>query len=526
MLEWEEMSEQERAGIKLLSERSFLAFLRAYFQLLQGEKWVSNWHHRLIAHKIEQIVRRECGSTIFNVPPGSGKTEMLSIHAPVWSIINSNKVRNLNLSFSDTLAKRNSRRTRDIIKSPEFQHLWPHTIGVDQADEWQLLNADGKVKAEVISRSMSGQVTGSRGGYIGPDFSGWICLDDPDKPEAMFSEVKRKKNHDLLVNTIRSRRGDKSKDHPTPIIAIQQRLHTEDSTNFMMSGGMGIKFDLIKVPALVNEEYIESLPEPFRSQCWNDLRGTDQARGYWSFWPSNEYVGDLVDLWDSDPYTFMSQYMQEPESLSGGVFDADAFLFWSNDPSDGVLPKPFKYDYRFITADTAQKAKTHNDFTVFAHWGFFGGKIYLLDMIRGKFEAPELRSKALSLINQAWAQNEDTTMGVLRSVFIEDKSSGTGLIQELANKTPIRITPVPRGTDKFTRAMDVQAPQRGGCVVLPYGAPFNNEFIAEVASFTHDDTHKHDDQTDVMMDAIEQAIIKPSIGGGEAVIFGGRRRRR
>ena len=34
----------------------------------------------------------------------------------------------------------------------------------------------------------------------------------------------------LLVNIIRSRRGDKSKDHPTPFVSIQRRLHTDDAT--------------------------------------------------------------------------------------------------------------------------------------------------------------------------------------------------------------------------------------------------------------------------------------------------------
>ena len=123
-LEWESLSEEEKAGIKILSERSFLAFLCCFFQLLQGEKWELNWHHRYIAHKIEGIIRGESSNTIFNVPPGSGKTEMLSIHAPVWALMLVNKIRNLQISSGDTLANRNSRRMKSIIKSKEFKELW------------------------------------------------------------------------------------------------------------------------------------------------------------------------------------------------------------------------------------------------------------------------------------------------------------------------------------------------------------------------------------------------------------------
>ena len=59
--------------------------------------------------------------------------------------------------------------------------------------------------------------------------------------------------------------------------------------------------------------------------------------------------------------------------------------------------------------------------------------------------------------------------------------------------------------------MDVQPYVASGRVVLPYGDKFNTEFVAEVASFTHDDSHKHDDQTDVMIDAIDIAFCAASI---------------
>src|SRR5690606_30098780 len=157
-----------------ISERSLLGFQRCFFQLMQGEKWDVNWHHRYMSRPVEDIVRGKRGSTIFNVPPGAGKTETLSIHAPVWAMLECDRIRNLNISFSDTLAKRNSRRTRDIITSEEFQHLWPSPIGVNQADEWSLLGANGKTRAEVVSRSAGGQITGGRGGYTGSGFSGWI----------------------------------------------------------------------------------------------------------------------------------------------------------------------------------------------------------------------------------------------------------------------------------------------------------------------------------------------------------------
>nr|WP_245994906.1 hypothetical protein [Yersinia hibernica] len=92
---------------------------------------------------------------------------------------------------------------------------------------------------QTVSRSSGGQLTGGRAGFPGPDFSGFVGLDDYNKPEDMFSATKRASANRILVNTIRSRRGDKSKEHPTPFVSIQQILHTDDATGFMLSGKMG-----------------------------------------------------------------------------------------------------------------------------------------------------------------------------------------------------------------------------------------------------------------------------------------------
>lgn len=513
MIEWETTNPAERLAIKLLSEQSFLTFQRLWFQIQQGEKWRVNWHHRLIAHEVERLVSGERGNLVINVPPGSGKTEMLSISAPAWMVVKCDKFRNLNVSFSNTLSTRNSRRTRDLIASDEWQSLWPSTFGTNQADEWQLIDHRKKPIAEVVSRSAGGQITGGRGGYVGTGFSGWVLLDDFDKPDDMFSEVKRKRNHQLLTNTIRSRRGDKSVTYQTPIISIQQRLHVNDSSAFMLSGKMGLKFRHIKVPALVTLDYLMALPEWLQPYAFADVLSqppvTINGVEYYSFCPATESAEDLAALWQSDPYTFLSQYQQDPDTLTGGIFAEDGFLYYGSTEDGADVATPPYFEYRFITADTAQKTAERNDFSVFVEWGVLEGNLYRLDMLRGKWEAKELRQKFISFVAAAWAKNGNVK-GTLRAVLVEDKSSGTGLIQEAASHLPIQPTAVQRSRDKLTRAMDVQPHHAAKRVRLPYGDPHNVSFVAEVCSFSADDSHPHDDQTDNMMDALEQVCIKPA----------------
>ncbi len=523
MIEWENLTLPEKHAVKLLGEQDPLTFTRLWFQITQGEKLKVNWHHRYFNKIALNVLSGKTQNAIINVAPGSTKTEFFSIHLPAYCFAKYKRVRTLNTSYSKDLVSENSERTRSIIKSAEWQEIYPHIIGKDKVDDWTINNDQGKRAHQMFSRPSGGQITGVRGGYMTQgDFSGYLMLDDWQKPEDLFSETKRNSSNRRVSNTLRSRRADDK----TPIISIQQRLHVEDVTGFLMGGGLGMKFEQIKIPALINDEYIQGLPDDLRDRCWSDIKDTQCINGYYSFFPAKEDVQDLMNLWESDPYTFTSQYLQAPEQLSGGIFKPDAFQFYSltDEHDDGeILGRPPYWEYRFITADTAQKTKERNDFSVFAHWGVYQGRVYLIKLVRGKWEAPALRSQALSLINEAWALNKNSPInGNLRSVLVEDKSSGTGLIQEISRTSPINVTAVQRSIDKTTRAMDCQRHQHSGKVVLPYGEPANLEFISEVASFSADDSHPHDDQTDVMMDAIDFAIIKASTGPSAAVL---RRRR-
>ena len=513
------MTAQQKGAVKLISERSLLGFHRCFFNIVTGERWTVNWHHKYIAKIIEDVIEGRRGSVIINVPPGAGKTELLSIHAPVYSMIKKKKVRNLNISFSNTLVQRNSLRSKDIIKSQEFQELWPIDIGKDKADEWQVLDDKGKVKAEIISRSIGGQITGARGGYALDGFSGWICLDDVDKPEDMFSDIKRQRTHNILVNTLRSRRARKSKKNPTPFVVIQQRLHIDDSTAFLTDPkrGIGVDFEVIKIPALIDQDYIDELPDWIRDDCIKDVCSEKQVNGKWSFWPQNEDIDDLMNLWEKSAYTFMSQYMQDPISLGGSIFNAEWFRFYGDESFTGEDGKeqfrfehrtPANFEYRFITADTAQKTKTYNDFSVICEWGISKGNLYLIDMIRRKMEAPDLRrtfkAKAIEAFNKNCFKN-----GNLRKILVEDKSSGTGLIQDLNAdpEMPIRITAVQRNTDKVTRALDTSTQIELGKLYIPGNEKWTTEFVSEHSLFSHNDSHKHDDIVDNTCDAVSEALL-------------------
>lgn len=502
-IEWENLTIGERAALAKAGEHGPLAFTALWFNVSQVDSFRTNWHHHYFEWAANRLLDGSSAAMAINIPPGGTKTEFWSIHLPVYCMIKHERVRILNTSYSRDLSNENSERSRALVKSSEFQEFYRYDIGKDKVDDWTLEH-NGKRKHQLFSRASGGQITGVRGGYMGEGFSGYVAADDWDKMDDLFSETKRKKSHIRLINTLRSRRAHSK----TPFVFIQQRGHVEDSTAFLTSGGMGLTIDThIKIPALVNQECIDNLPDGIRERCIKSICESEQVDGYWSYWPEKEDVHDLFALREAHPYTFLSQYMQAPDTLEGGIFQADGFVFYGE---EGDIPKPDSFDYRFITADTAQKTNTWNDWTVFAEWGYHKGIIYRLNYQRARMEAPQLRRDLETFIKAAWSKN-GTEEGNLRAVLVEDKVSGTGVIQEVKNKVPLTITPVQRNKDKLTRALDAQGHQVAGKVALPYGDPHNFEFVSEVASFTPDDTHKFDDQTDVMIEAIEYAIISPKL---------------
>ena len=141
-------------------------------------------------------------------------------------------------------------------------------------------------------------------------------------------------------------------------------------------------------------------------------------------------------------------------------------------------------------------------------WGVYLGNLYLINMARGKWEAPELEANFRAFIGESWQKNQKQELGNLRAVLVEDKASGTGLLQTVGRNSPLPLTPVQRSTDKLTRAMDTAPQLKAGKVYLPEGVPWIVEFVAEHSLFSAHESHKHDDIVDNTMDAVSYALIK------------------
>lgn len=328
-------------------------------------------------------------------------------------------------------------------------------------------------------------------------FQGAIIIDDPVKPEDAFSPAKMNQANRKLITTVKSRKANPK----TPIVIIMQRVGENDPCGFIEKGNLPGTWRVVKIPAVITEAYIASLEPRYRALVPADSESVD---GRFSYWPYKEPLADLLAMERGEGtdasgarisrHVFSSQYNQAPVALGGNVIHGECFRRYQ------ALPK---IKWRKIFADTAQKTKEANDYSVFEEWGMGDdGRIYLLDMIRGKWEAPELQRRAVAFWNAAKGKDVDR-YGSLRKMVVEDKSSGTGLIQTL--KMPpfnIPIEPIERDKDRFTRVNDALPYIEIGAVAVSEDAPFTKDFIQECEAFTADDSHDFDDQIDPMVDAV------------------------
>ncbi len=500
---------------KAKCELAHLYFTRYFFKYRQAIKFIVNWHHELIADTIDAVIRGELKNVVINVAPGGTKTELVVINFIARGLAINPRARFLHLSGSDVLASLNSHTAREIVTSDEYQKFWPLRIMPDEKSKkrWNV-QVDGQKAGGVYATSLGGQVTGFRAGHMAPGFQGAILIDDPIKPEEAFSRTKLDTANRTLLTTVKSRKANPE----TPIILIMQRIAENDPTGFILGGNVPGDWKFIRIPAILTPEYVNTLEEKYVDkiklsfeQALNNPGEVDNER--FSYWRYKEPLQQLLEMERGQGkdqngqrvsrHVYASQYDQTPRALGGNIIHGKDFVRYT------VLPK---IKYRKIFADTAQKTKERNDFSVFEEWGVGDdGKIYLLDLIRGRWEAPELQRRAAAF----WAKCKERPLdkfGALREMPVEDKSSGTGLIQTL--RLPpynIPVKPIERDKDKFQRVNDVLAYIEIGGVCVPEMAGFTSDFLTECESFTADDSHDFDDQIDPMVDAINDMLASGNI---------------
>lgn len=430
-------------------------------------KW--GWFQEEVATELQQFYERmiagERPKLIIEAPPQHGKSVQI-IDFISWLAGKSPDLRTIYTSFSERLGIRANLKLQRLYDSKIYHEIFPDTA-INKSNSVTVSGQFMRNREilEYVNHEGFFRNTTVRGSITGESLDLGV-IDDPIRGRAdANSETVRDAAWDWFTDDFFTRFSEDA-----GLLAILTRWHTDDPIGRLIERYPDVK--VLKYPAIAIKD------EPHRK--------TGDA-----LFPEHKSIDFLQERKKlMDPNNWEALYQQSPVIAGGNMFKTDEFRFYE------VLPK---LKWRAIYGDTALKTKEQNDYSVFQCWGeSWEGQAVMVDQIRGKWEAPELLTQARAF----WAKHRAEGTGTLRSFNVEDKASGTGLIQTL-KKEGVPILGIQRSIDKITRAMDAIPLIQSGNVLLPKHAPWLSDYLSEFAAFPNG---SHDDQVDPTMDAIDNIL--------------------
>lgn len=443
----------------------------------------SGWFQRDVADNLQQFYEDLKGGKrpklVIEAPPQHGKSVQI-VDFISWLSGKMPDNRTIYTSFSERLGVRANLSMQRMMSSSKYKKVFPNfgiplrnsvTISSQKLRNREIIeftNGEGYFRNTTVEGSITGESL---------DLG---VIDDPMRGRKdANSSTKRNSSWDWFTDDFFTRFSEYA-----GLLCILTRWHVDDPIGRLIDKNDDVK--VLKYPALATDDAKLMAHDPRKS-------GSDEA--LFPEHKSSEFLLERKKTMASQNWSAL--YQQSPYTIGGDIIKGSWFSRYT------VLPK---IKYRACYGDTAMKAKESNDFQVAECWGKGDdGRIYLIDLDRDKYEADELERRFPDFWHKQRGQKE---LGRLRYFGIEDKASGTELIQRMRKKIrpAIPVKAIPRSIDKYTRVSDVLGYIESGYVVLPENAPWVYDFIKECEAFSADDSHDYDDQIDPMCDAISDML--------------------
>lgn len=456
-----------------LLRHDLCAFIhRSFLELNAGKHFLSNWHIEVLAAKLEEVRHGTCKRLIVNVPPRHLKSQAITIAFPAWVLGHEPTKQILTVTYAQDLSDNFARASRTLMTSPLYEALFDTRLskGREAVSDYETTNGGNR-----FSTSTGGVLTG-RGADI-------IIIDDPLKADDALSDSRRGSVNDWYDNTLRSRLNSLENG---AIIIVMQRLHADDLVAHVQEHDE--TWDVLSFPAMAEQDESYDFLTAYGRKHAHRKTGEILQPALLS--PATlEYQRRTMK-----DYDFTAQYQQNPQPPSGIIVKREWLKFYG--PND----KPESFDQIIQSWDTANKDTELANFSVCTTWGKKDQQMFLLDVYRRKLEFPDLKR----------AVRELATLHRANIVLVEDKASGTSLIQELRaeNFSLVQAAPALDG-DKIIRLRAQTAKIEGGFVLFPKEAHWLDAYLSELVSFPN---LKNDDQVDSTVFALAWSTLNPEPG--------------
>ena len=450
----------------------FHSFLvRCFLELNSGACFLRSWHIELLTAKLQAVRDGRIRRLIINIPPRHLKSLAASIALPAWLLGHDPALAIINVTYGELLSDKFARDCRAIMISPWYQSLFATRLASARAPLQELVTTRGGSR---MATSVGGVLTG-RGADL-------ILIDDPLKPSDAMSESRRVAANEWFDGTLYSRLNDKTRG---AIVIVMQRLHEDDLVGHVLKQE---GWDVVSFPAIAEIDERHIIETAFRRKEFYRRAGE-------ALHPERESLETLAQIRATiGEYNFSGQYQQSPAPAGGGMVKEAWFRRYR--PEE----RPSSFDQIVQSWDTANKATELADYSVCTTWGLKGPNFYLLNVFRKKLSYPDLKRAVI----------EQNRLFNPTAILIEDKASGTQLIQELIEGGLSRVSRYAPDGDKVMRLHAQTATIENGFVHLPTEAHWLADYLRELTIFP---AGRHDDQVDSTAQALAWTKQRP-VGWG------------
>ncbi len=481
--EIEKLENEVLSKMIVRSRENFYTFVKLMAPVVLPETFVDGRHIELICAELQDVLTsvedksREPQKLQIHCPPGSMKSKIASNLFPAWCLGRHPNWCFLAIGSDFEFAVDNfGRPTKDLVDSPRFQAIFPHTIlkkDVASAGRW-----DTTRKGRFVAKGAGQNIAGRRA---------HISIVD-DVITEQTTDTERKKINRWYGKGLRTRLLPRGAE-----IIINTRWYVDDISGFTLEvdGKTDRPWKVVKLPAILDLQASTYLRQGLPDTDTRFAEGTS----FWpEFWPTKTLLEKKETL---PPAEWSALYMQDPILEDAGLIKRSDWQLWKE-------PKPPKCKYIVVSMDTAFSAKETSDYTAFTVWGVWTNIektfdnleiakecLILLSAGRGRYDFAELCNRAQEINRQYMPEY----------FIVEDKASGQSLIPEL-RKRGLPIIAYKPDSDKSSRLQATTPYFQSNRIWAPEGRNWAEDVIVEVCSFNPRLRNQRDDYTDTVSQAI------------------------
>jgi len=460
------------------ASESFLGFVK-----LHHPDWSLKPFHLRLIDTLDQLERGTLihpnKSTVYRVlinwPPRYAKSSIATKLFPAYFLARDPTRDSLISAYNQDLSEDFGVACRDYLLHPFTKQAFSAEFRKTPFE----IDPTAKSKSHIRSISGGNTVFTGVGGTVTGRPANLLIIDDPVKSRRE-ADSPSQRNHvwNYYIAALLTRK-QPFDGHPAIEVVILTRWHPDDLGGRIMqteewAEGMWLHLKEKAIIWAPTEEVIRVDQAP-PGHPYKKAPGFNQnsiiKHVEAALWEERFPLEELQRYRRLNPRDFAALYQQEPVVEGGNIIKESWWRYYDSDM------KPTNFLAVVVACDTAFKSGEANDYSVAITMGLdTTGDIYILDVVRGKWDMPDLERTIVN-INSQWRGKG------LRGVYIEDKASGHSLIQILQQKRGIAAIAWKVVSDLYIRVQSILGMIQGGRVYLPKNAPWLDEFITETTSF-------------------------------------------